>query len=357
VQVRTHALPAKYTMVGGLALDPASGSLFVGLANNTDFVARFDTQSGSFLTEAAAPLLKGYSYVHRSIVPAPDGRVYVGVTWVASVKPGRGRPVPFSPGAFGAVFSMMRFFGGMLSQCRILRREADGTWATFADGKGMSGDLHWDPVRRQLMRLTAKGVMAFAEDGRESLVAPSMKGFVHEMVTGPKGELILTDAEGNVYLVDQQGGKIKLGNLEDEGGEDKAAPGIDGIVRVGEHFLVGGTRNRARPFVIDLRVPSLQLLPPCPTAPRASAFAVAPDGTVLFAAGVGTVGIYRIDPARAEVTALGKLVANGVACHHLHDLVVVPDGRIFGGEFYPLDVPKPPWPDRECLLWEIVPGA
>lgn len=356
MQVKTHRLPGPYTMVGGLVHDPLTDSLFIGLANNADFVARFDLKSSSFQTEPAAAHLEGYSYVHRSLVAAPDGRVYAGVTWVAGVKPAQGKPVPFSPGGFGAVLSMMRWFGGMLSSCRILRRESDGTWAPFADGRTMSADLHWDPVRQKLLRLSARGVSAFAEDGSEDLVAPTMKGFVHELATGPRGEIVMTDPDGHVYLVDRKLGKVQLGNLDDEGDDPRAAPGIDGLVAVGEHFLVGGSRNRARPFVIDLRVPALSVLPPCSTGPRASAFAAAKDGTVLFAAGVGTVGIYRLNPERGEVTTLGKLSADGVACHHLHDILVLPDGRIFGGEFFPLDVPRPPWPDRECLLWEIVPG-
>ena len=72
-------------------------------------------------------------------------------------------------------------------------------------------------------------------------------------------------------------------------------------------------------------------------------------------AGVGEVGLYRIEPASNTVESVGRTCTEDVGCHHIHDLVWTPDGRLWGGEFYPLDVPEPPWPNRPCRLWEIVP--
>lgn len=355
MRVKIHRLPNKFTMVGGLGLDERTGTLWLGLANNAEYIARFDLKTGELATERVSDMLAGYSYVHRSMVAAPDGSVYAGVSWLRGIKPREDRPVPFSPGGFNVVLTMMRFFGRFLSGFRVLRRSPEGVWGPFADGSLMSADLHWDACRNKLTRLSVRGVSEFSETGHESLVHRSMKGFIHELATGPRGEVVLSDPDGDVFLIDAKGQRIKLGSVEDSADDAHAAPGIDGLIAAGPHFLVGGTRNRARPFIIDLRVPSMQLLPPVPTAPRASAFALGPDGRVTFAAGVGNVGLYRLDPERAEVTTLGKLTWESTGCHHLHDLVVTADGRIFGGEFFPLDVPKPPWPDRECYLWEIAP--
>lgn len=358
VQVKSHALPDRHAMVGGLAYDAVNGCVWLGLGNSHDFVTRFDLGTDAFVAETAGAQLKGWSYVHHSVVPMLDGRVYLGVSWVLGAKPRPTKPGPLSPGAFGAVLGAVRWLGGLLSKCKIMVRETDGTWKPFAEGPSMCADLAWDAVRGRLLRLNARGIHAFAADGAsESVVAASMNGFAHQLTVGPRGELILVDQQGNAHLQDPKGARLKLGSLGDDDAQALAAPGIDALVRVGDHFLVGGTRNRVRPFVIDLRVPALRVLPPVQTGPRASAFAVSTSGKVYFAAGVGQVGLYRLDPESGDVESLGPVVANGVPCHHLHDLVITRDGRLFGGEFYPLDVPRPPWPSRDCYLWEMGPVA
>ena len=356
MEVKKHSLPDRNSMIGGLAYDPRVNCVWLGLANSLDFVTRYDLGGNAFVAEQANAHLSGYSYIHRSLVPAPDGRLYCGVSWVLGAAPKPTKPTPLSPGGFGAVLAMVRYLGGLLSTCRILYRESDGSWHRLADGKTMSADLHWDPTRRKLLRLSAQGISGFGETGVEEMIAPTLKGFVHELCVGPGGELVQVDDEGDCFLLDASAkNKVKLGSLQDTSEDAHAAPGIDALVAVGPHLLVGGTRNRARPFVIDLRVPSLQLLPPVPTAPRASAFAVSPSGKVYFAAGVGEVGLYALDPEKSTVEAIGRIAADGVPCHHLHDLVITQDGRLFGGEFFPLDVPRPPWPDRPCYLWEMGP--
>ena len=356
MQVKVHELPDRRAMVGGLAYDAVHQCVWLGLGNSHDFVTRFDLSTSAFLAESVGAQLEGWSYVHRSLVPMLDGRLYLGASWVFGAKPRPEKPGPLSPGGFGAVLGLVRWMGGLLSKCKVMVRETDGTWKPFAEARTMAADLAWDAVRRRLLRLSARGVTAFSEDGKtEELVAASPGGFSHGLALGPAGELVLVDGQGVAYLQDVKGGRIKLGSLADDDATARATPGIDALVRVGDHFLVGGTRNRVRPFVIDLRVPALRVLPPVQTGPRASAFAVSQSGKVYFAAGVGNVGLYRLDPEQGSVDALGQVTANGVACHHLHDLVVTADGRLFGGEFYPLDVPQPPWPERDCYLWEMGP--
>lgn len=356
MQVKIHELPDRQAMVGGLAYDAVTQCVWLGLGNSHDFVTRFDLASSAFVAESAGKQLEGWSYVHHSVVPTLDGRVYLGASWVLGAKPRPTKPGPLSPGAFGAVLGAVKWLGGLLSRCKVMVRETDGTWKPFAEGPSMCADLAWDAVRRRLLRLNARGIWAFSEDGaREELVAAPMNGFAHQLAVGPRGELVLVDAQGDAHLQYTDGKRLKLGSLGDADASAMAAPGIDALVRVGDHYLVGGTRNRVRPFVIDLRVPALRVLPPVETGPRASAFAVSSSGKVYFAAGVGKVGLYRLDPELSTVESLGQVVANGVACHHLHDLAITPDGRLFGGEFYPLDVPTPPWPSRDCYLWEMGP--
>ncbi len=130
-------------------------------------------------------------------------------------------------------------------------------------------------------------------------------------------------------------------------------PGVDGLAYSGGRYLVGGSRNRARPFIIDLQSRKLTLLPPVATGPRASGLAEAADGAVWMAAGVGEVGLYRIDPVAGTVEHRGVLRTAEARCHHIHDLAFTPDGRLWAGEFYPLDVPEPAPPARPCREWEI----
>jgi hypothetical protein len=299
-----------------------------------------------------AGLLDGYSYIHRSIVAAPDGRLYVGATWVC----GAGAPVevsgPLPAGNFVGALALLRWFGRFVTSCRIIVREPDGLWRLLADHPYISVDLAWDTARGRLLRVSQGGITCPAASCEARLVPP-FAGFVHALAVGPGGELLSSDGDGGLLLLDSKGDRIRLGSLEDDTGKIRAAPGIDGLVAAGPHHLVGGTRNLARPFVVDLRGPSLRVLPPSAAAPRASAFCRLPDGKVLFATGVGHVELFRLDPEESAPEPLGVLAAEGIGCHHVHDLAVTADGRILAGEFFPLDVRDPPWPKRECYLWEI----
>lgn len=352
MNVQTHPLPAPAAMIGGLARDPGGKCLWLGLAGVPGMVARFDLDSRVVVTEDIEGLFAGYSYVHRSIVPAPDGSLFVGATWLMGIQPTGERPKPFKPGGFSAVLTVMRWLGSMLSSCRIIKRSPSGEWSKVADARYMSADLLWDDRKSRLLRLMPRGLMAHGDEG-ESLVAPSQGGFVHQAAMGAQGQTLGCNDDGIVFLRNEDGRQLRLGDLGDVSSSQRAAPGIDGLIRVGEHHLVGGTRNRARPFVVDLRAPSLTVLQPLPTAPRLSALAAGPDGKVYFASGVGKVGLYQLDVQSLQVRPLMALEAMTGLCHHIHDMVCLPDGRIFMGEFYPLDVPEPPWPNRPCALWEV----
>lgn len=352
MKIRTHLLPVTRAMIGGLASDPINNCLWLGLGGSPRFVWRFDLATRTFHPEIPDALTAGYSYVHRSIVPRLDGTVNIGLTWVMGIKP-RGRPPqPFSPGAFARVINVSRVIGSLMTGCRILERAPSGVWSKVRDGRFMSIDLLWDAPRERLLRLMPRGVNQIDASG-ETTLFPAIDGFVHELAMTPGGQTFLSDGTGNLWLTDPHHGRISLGPLDDLDGTEKAMPGVDGLIHLPPRYMVGGTRNRARPFVIDLETSRLTLLDPTPSAPRASALAASTDGTAYMASGVGTVELHRIHPDPARVETLGRIQTADFPCHHLHDMVQTPDGRLFGGEFYPLDVPHPPWPERDCVLWEI----
>jgi len=291
MQIKVHPLPEKSAMIGGLAADSDGRALWVGLAGTPRMVWRFDTATGEFACEPVDGLLRDYSYVHRSVVSAPDGRLFVGATWIAGIDPTRDRPRPFSSGNFIAALALVRWFGRMLASCRILCRQTDGSWSKVADRRHMSVDLAWDADSGRLLRWSPLGVTT-VEEGSESTVLKPLKGFVHQLAVGPGGEHLLADEEGGLYLQQPRSLRIRLGSLEDEIGRSRAAPGIDGLIAAGPHHFVGGTRNCARPFVVDLRVPSLRLLAALPTGPRWSGRCKPPKpGTGAAAAWVSSLAV------------------------------------------------------------------
>jgi len=358
MEITCHDLPVPRGMVGGLAADPARGCLWVGLAGDGRMLWRYDVQTGRFHQEPLGDLSSGYSYIHRSIVV--DGeRLFVGLTWILGVKPDGVRPNPLTPTLFAKLLGFLRWTGFLIARSRVLEREDDGRWKVVRNGPFMSIDLASHQER--LYRLSPKGVVEVSYSG-EGVIVPSRGGFVHALEIGPAGEVLVSDSTGEVSL---QTDKVRhiLGNLKDIGtglthDPKRATPGIDGITCVGDRYLIGASRNKARPFIVDIEQMSWRLLSGLAHAPRASAVVAASATSAFIASGVGRVGLYRIHADRGDATAiesLGEIESDGTRCHHLHDLVVWPDGRIFGGEFFPLDVPEPPWPDRPCKLWEIRP--
>lgn len=356
MKIRTHPLPVPRAMIGGLTADPVNDCLWLGLGGSPRMIWRFDLATRSFHDETPSDLTSGYSYVHRSVVARPDGTVNVGLTWVMGIKPKGRPPQPFSPHGFGRVIGFMRRMGNFFAGCRILERDRAGRWSKVRDGRFMSVDLVWDGPRERLLRLTPRGANQIDSHG-ETPVFHAAEGFVHKLAISGSGQGLFSDDAGDAWIHDPHRGRIPLGSLRDVAapGHAQAVPGIDGAIALGSHYFVGGTRNHARPFVVDLRNHTLTLLGPTATAPRLSAITAAPDGSAYLASGVGRVELHRLDPGPARVTSLGQLQTPDHPCHHLHDLVQAPDGRLFGGEFFPLDVPDPPWPSRECQLWEIEP--
>ena len=94
MQVKVHALPDRRVMVGGLAYDAVHQCVWLGLGNSHVFVTRFDLGTNVFVAESAAAQLEGWSYVHHSLVPMLDGRLYLGVSWVLGAKPRPEKPGP-----------------------------------------------------------------------------------------------------------------------------------------------------------------------------------------------------------------------------------------------------------------------
>ncbi|MBI2891127.1 MAG: hypothetical protein HYY13_10135 [Nitrospirae bacterium] len=359
MKVCAHALPEPRTMVGGLAAGHSRGELWVSVGGSSTLLWRFDPDRGGFEPEPAGGHLRGCSYIHRSLVVAADGSLYVAANRLPSLWPQPGRRMSaraLPPRLFQAGLRLLmtaQKIGERISSSRIVRRHADGHWERYADVRMFSIDLAWDASRGQILRLSPKGVTVPEPSGTESTLLPSAKGFVHELAVGPGGELVTSDANGIVFVADAKGTRVQVGNIEDLGSDRRAAPGIDGLLFVPPGLLVGGTRNRARPFVLDLNDRRLHLLEPLSVAPRASAFCSTPAGRVFFVAGVGRAVLYELDVMQRRVRECAALEANGIVCHHIHDLVSLPDGRLFAGEFFPLDVTEPPWPSRDCMLWEI----
>ncbi|MBI2060849.1 MAG: hypothetical protein HYT87_13865 [Nitrospirae bacterium] len=353
MKVKAHPLPEKRAMIGGVAASK-SGHVWVSLSNTPRHLWRFDPNSGSFEHDAAGGLLKGAIYIHRSIVETPDGETYVAATRMmgGGLYMARAHRGPFSTRSFLTLFASARWFGRRFMSACLIKRDAAGQWELVGKYPFLQIDLSWDAPRKRFVRLSPDGILFIDDQGRSAGSIPSLKGFVHQACAGPQGDVLLSDTRGDAFLMDSSGRSERLGSLEDGFVGESAAPGIDGLVFAPPHYLVGGTRNRARLFVVDLERRTLRLLPSGHASTRASGLCVGAKGEVYAATGVGKVDLVRIDPASAKVDVLGRISANGVDCHHLHDLACA-GGKIIGGEFYPFDVARPPWPKRDCLLWEM----
>ncbi len=108
-------------MIGALAAGLERSCLWAGMAGFPKLLWRFDLDSKTFVEENVGNLIGGYSYIHRSIVPAPDGHVYAAATWILGLEPGAGKPKPFSPGGFASAIGKLQQIGAAISSHRIIR--------------------------------------------------------------------------------------------------------------------------------------------------------------------------------------------------------------------------------------------
>ena len=339
-------------MIGGLAYQASHRQLWLGLLGGPDMVVTYGLDKRQFEpVEGLAPLTKGFSYVHRSIAIEEES-VTIGLTKVLGIRPGGIRPVPVSSRSFSLIFKLLSWVGPLIGSCRIVQRKTGGSWHKVSTGSLLSIDICPSDDPGSYYRLSPKGIYRI-ENGLDRLVLPGRGGFVHRLQMGPKDSFIISDPKGGLFLASPSDKPVFLTQMDDRTETDQATPGVDGIALVQNRWFVGGSRNRASLFVVDLKTKSLKWLEEIEHRPRASAF-VASNGDAYVATGVGKVGLYRIGPEKGTIEKLGTLVSeDGIQCHHLHDLVISEDGRIWGGEFFPIDVAHPPWPKRSCRLWEI----
>jgi sugar lactone lactonase YvrE len=122
---------------------------------------------------------------------------------------------------------------------------------------------------------------------------------------------------------------------------------LDGLFNFGDGTLIA-TGGNGSLYRIDPASGAATLLgTPIPDRPsRLSAMALGPDGAAYgVTGGRGRCEVIRFDPRSEKYALLGSVVAEGVQCWQVHDVVMTPEGVLYACEN---DNPY-----RSSYLWEI----
>ncbi len=373
IEVRRYELaPAKLAGGGLISALHANkeGQLFLGLTGADELLWRYDTDRGSATPLGMSWLSPGARMVHRSLTEDLEGNLYVGTSRLRWGMPDKLAPHAGHTGHRAFMFAVRWIdrLGSLaaVTELFVLRRGGRDLVPLFHDLPGMVTATAWHEPTHSLLILTGGRRLWAYRPGEGAPVQISFLGphFHHAIGVDRVGRIwglargrVLTSLE--LYLPPGKGSQLKArrratGTLPhptpDRG---RAASGIDSWALAPDGRMFGGLREDGSVFTLDPESgTSARLGKPAPE-PRLSGLCAAPDGTIYLTAGIGRVMLFRIPPG-GRLELLGPLVdADGTACHAVHDLVAVSTDRLYGGEFYPLDTPRPAPPSRPGCLWEI----
>lgn len=353
------------TQILAMHFDQRHDQIMIGIGtkgHDRELLWYFDPATNQLRPSGAEKVFQDCLYIHRSMLTDSYGVTFAGATWVS--------PDPHEPDQPGKLPAGMTLVQGPFLQRlvrdsavedlavthgRVARRNDDGSWELAGLCPGLCSDLAWDPAAERMLRLSPRGISEAL--GTSAPILCHLPGFIHQLAVSSDGRILMSDEESVLWLYDGPAFERRraVGRVEDfNDGPNKATPGIDACLYIAEHnCFVGGTRNLAKLFVFYLDNHELVQFDVAPYQPRLTAITVSDDGMIYFAAGVGNVCLFRFDLRSQAVLQLGEVVHDSVRCHHIHDLVMTNDGRLFAGESYPLDVFEPRRPDRPPFLWEI----
>jgi hypothetical protein len=373
IEVRRHVLTPPHLAGGGYvsALHVGhQGSVFLGLTGARELLWRYEPSQGKGWPLGLSWLSPGAHMVHRSLVEDPDGNLYVGAS---RLRWGARRGLTPQAGHTGrrAFMFAMRWIDRLgslaaITELFVLRRGGRDIIPLFRGLPGLVTALAWHEPTRSLLVLTGGRRLWAYRPGEGVPVPIAFLGpyFHHAIGVDLSGRVwglgrgrVLASIEPHLPSegVGHASARRRVtGTLpHPEPDRGRAASGIDAWALAPDGRMYGGLREDGSVFTLDpASGASARLGKPAPE-PRLSGLCAGPDGTIYLTAGLGHVTLHRIRPG-GRLERLGPVVdPDGTACHHVHDLVAAGPGRLFAGEFYPFDTPRPAPPARPGALWEI----
>ncbi len=373
IEVRRHVLEPP-NLAGGGHLSALhyghQGSLFVGLTGAPEVLWRYEPSEDRAWPLGLSWLSKDAYTVHRSLVEDADGNLYVGASRLRWGAPRALAPHAGHTGRRAFMFAM-RWIDRMGSLAAVteifaLHRQGKDIVPLFRGLPGLITALAWHNPTRSLLILTGGRRLWAYRPGEGAPVPIAFLGpyFHHAIGVDGTGRVwglgrgrVLASIEPHVPTAGEGHAPARrraTGTLpHPEPDRGRASAGIDAWAVAPDGRMFGGLREDGSIFSLDPKSgTSARLGKPAPE-PRLSGLCSGPDGTIYLTAGLGNVTLYRIPPG-GRLERLGSVVAaDGTACHHVHDLVAAGPGRLFAGEFYPFDAPRPAPPRRPGCLWEI----
>ncbi len=331
-----------------LAYDADTDAVFCGVSSfNSEIFHRFDRETGRF-DQIDTRGLAGSAYdakFHRSLEQDDDGTLWAATALFHDVNryndaPG-GKIVHYDPST-GKLEHVVTPLEHVYIQALVLDRPRRVLYATtFAPEFLIRYDIASGEARK--LALLGPGYdlaqpEQFCLDAQGSVWCTwrVTRAWAGDVVGKTPIRLLKYDPAADELTYFNHG----IGRMH-EGDIGKIEGMVDG--RNGCVYLGGAAGGL---FRLDPATAEVTFVAKPALGPRITSFAHAPDGRIYFASGVGAPHLFRLNPHTDAIEDLGLLRDDdiGVTCLQVHDITVASDGAVFCGEN---DVPE-----RSSYLWE-----